>query len=194
MDLFSGTRSWTKYYNATKDNIISVDINYRQNPSLCRDIITWDFKNELPFNIDVIYSSPPCNLYFTQIKQAKGCCKYTDQDKQKSLLFVERTIEIIKYYNPKYWIIENPLGKMRTHYPNIFNIPFRTLSYCMYGFKYRKDTDIWTNLPLSFLRCTHETHDAMLMEAKHIDRIRIPLKLTQEITNFILEKEGVQVG
>jgi hypothetical protein len=64
---------------------------------------------------------------------------------------LERTIQIINYFhnlNPSLiFYMENPQGRMR-HSPLLKALPHHrrvTVSYCKYGFDYRKHTDIWTN-------------------------------------------------
>jgi hypothetical protein len=59
---------------------------------------------------------------------------------------VLRVLEIIGYFNPKVYMIENPqTGLLKTR--NFMEaIPFYDVSYCMYGFDYRKNTRIWSNL------------------------------------------------
>ena len=100
LSLFAGTNSWTQFYPKDKYNIISVEIDYRYNPILVRDIATWDYKakRDIDCKIDVIYASPPCNMYFTLMKNPPGSNskmkknEYTEQEKQKSILLVNRTI------------------------------------------------------------------------------------------------------
>jgi len=58
---------------------------------------------------------------------------------------VEKTIELINYFKPKYWYIENPRGMLRK-FPIMIDLPIRnTVTYCQYGDDRMKPTDIWTN-------------------------------------------------
>lgn len=55
-------------------------------------------------------------------------------------------IELIKELNPKYYFIENPRGAFRKM-DFIQGIPRYTVTYCQYGEKRQKPTDIFTNHP-----------------------------------------------
>lgn len=67
------------------------------------------------------------------------------------IAMMEKAIEIIAEMQPKYWFIENPRGMMRKVIDESFKKYgikhyFRqTVSYCQYGHKIMKPTDIWTN-------------------------------------------------
>ena len=164
LDLYCGTKSWTTPYdNNPLVKVISVDINYKFNPTLIRDILNWNYiaeLNKMGYNkVDVVYASPPCDLYFSPLKLHKGILQFTEKDVNMSKAFVEKTKEIIDYYKPKYFIIENPRGKMRWCYPFIEHQIFRTIDYCMYGFEYKKPTDIWTNVDVEFKQCNHKKHN-----------------------------------
>ena len=53
---------------------------------------------------------------------------------------------LILALSPKYWFIENPRGGLRKM--NFMNgLPRYTVTYCQYGDKRMKPTDIWTNHP-----------------------------------------------
>jgi len=57
---------------------------------------------------------------------------------------LRKTEEIIAYFQPKFYFIENPdSGAMKQF---ITDRPFYVVDYCRYGFPYRKRTRIWTNL------------------------------------------------
>jgi hypothetical protein len=44
----------------------------------------------------------------------------------------------------------------------------KTVSYCRYGFPYRKNTDLWTNIDFQPLRCAHGTYcDMRSKRGKH---------------------------
>jgi site-specific DNA-cytosine methylase len=55
-------------------------------------------------------------------------------------------IELIQELKPKYWFIENPRGAFRKM-DFIKPFPRYTVTYCKYGERRMKPTDIWTNHP-----------------------------------------------
>ena len=57
---------------------------------------------------------------------------------------VKKTLEIINYFDPKYFFIENPRGLLRKM-PFMNDIPRTTVWYCQYGDDRAKPTDIWSN-------------------------------------------------
>jgi hypothetical protein len=57
---------------------------------------------------------------------------------------VKKTIEVIEYFQPEYWFIENPRGVLRKM-PFMERFKRNTVTYCQYGDERMKPTDIWTN-------------------------------------------------
>lgn len=197
LSLFSGTHSWTKdYENSFKYDVYSVDIEYRYKNTICRDILTWDYERELNKRISVVYASPPCNMYFTYMKNPPGSNpkmkqnEYTEYEKELSLKLVDKTIKIIEYYKPRYFIIENPRGRIIKHYESVCGYRPILLDYCMYGFDYKKPTFLYTNVPIIPKRCVHRKHDVSLKSVKHgiiaeTFRAMIPPLLSKEIFEYI---------
>ena len=62
----------------------------------------------------------------------------------KGLKILDKTLEIIKVVNPKYWYIENPRGMMRKM-DQMKGLNRTTIWYCKYGDSRAKPTDIWSN-------------------------------------------------
>jgi hypothetical protein len=60
------------------------------------------------------------------------------------LPLLRKTEEIIDYFKPSKWFIENPkTGRMKEY----INKPFYDVDYCMYcDYGYKKPTRIWTNM------------------------------------------------
>ena len=57
---------------------------------------------------------------------------------------VDKVREIIDYFKPKYYWIENPqTGKMKSY---ITDLQYYDVDYCKYGFSYMKRTRFWTNI------------------------------------------------
>lgn len=56
------------------------------------------------------------------------------------------TLEIIRDLAPRFFFIENPMGGLRKM-DYMQGIPRHLITYCQYGFTYRKATDIFTNHP-----------------------------------------------
>ena len=57
-----------------------------------------------------------------------------------------KTIEIIHYFRPKIWFIENPQTGLLKQQPFMDKFDYYDVDYCKYGFNYRKRTRLWTNL------------------------------------------------
>ncbi len=65
---------------------------------------------------------------------------------------LDKTLEIINYFKPKVYYIENPFGFMRFYLADkVSYINFAT--YCQYGYPYRKPTNIFSNLELNLKHC-----------------------------------------
>jgi site-specific DNA-cytosine methylase len=108
-----------------------------------------------------------CNIWKTPEKVAKV------RDMYVSLL--EKTFEIIEHYQPKVWFIENPVGYMRFYVKD--RVPFANVaSYCQYGFPYRKNTNIFSNVKLDVKKCNCNTTHKALSDAhkSYYERSKVP--------------------
>ena len=53
-----------------------------------------------------------------------------------------KTLEIIEYLTPDYYVIENPQTGLLKEQPFMCGIPFKDIDYCKYGMPYRKRNEI----------------------------------------------------
>ena len=88
---------------------------------------------------------------------------------------VKKTIEIIEYFNPKYWVIENPqTSKLKTR-PFMKDLPFTDCDYCMYGYGIRKRTRFWNNIEnLKLKMC--DKNCGLIKDGKHPSFSRMNIK------------------
>jgi len=148
VEFFSGTGTISKYFREAGHEALTIDSNPELHPDMVADISTL-FTGMLPVrfqNPDVVWASPPCNCFSVIRNYAyfyKG--KPRNQKTRDAISLVLRTLWLIDNLKPKYFFIENPRGMLRM-------MPFmkhvgrrRTVTYCQYGEKYQKPTDIWTN-------------------------------------------------
>ena len=57
-----------------------------------------------------------------------------------------RTLHLIQELQPRFWAIENPATGLLKLRPFMAGLPWRDVSYCTYGYPYRKLTRVWGNL------------------------------------------------
>lgn len=148
LELFSGTESFSKVARERGHEVFTIDINPDFKPDICKDILQVN-SDEIISKFgypDMIWASPPCTTF-----SIASVYKYWDKGKPKNektlqgIKIVQKTIELIKELNPKFWVIENPRGMLRKQ---DFMSEFHrdTVTYCQYGFEYQKATDLWNNL------------------------------------------------
>tara|TARA_R110000796_G_scaffold39576_4_gene98606 strand:+ start:3712 stop:4431 length:720 start_codon:yes stop_codon:yes gene_type:complete len=153
LELFSGTGSVGKVCKKLGWEVVSLDLELEADINI--NILDWDYKVYPKDHFDLIWSSPPCVSYsnlqscWLGRKKADGII-YTKEIMESSMKesdkLVLKTFEIIEYFNPEFWFLENPAtGKLKSR--NIMkDKPFYDVSYCMYSdWGYEKKTRVWTN-------------------------------------------------
>lgn len=154
LELFAGTRSIGKAFEKRGHKVFSVEWNKDfENIDLYDDVnnLTAERVKELFGIPDVIWASPDCTTYsVAAISYHRRKHNNTLEPISDYAKFCDKTnkhvIELIKELKPKYFFIENPRGGMRKM-DFMQEFDRYTVTYCQYGDKRMKPTDIWTNHP-----------------------------------------------
>ena len=139
--LCSGTGSVGEPFREGGWGVTDVDWCPRFNPEIVTDITTWDYQAAFPpGHFSIIWSSPDC----TQYSRAKTTGPPRDYEKADRL--VQACINIIEYFCPILWFLENPDSGELKRRPCIEGLDHIRVDYCMYSScPYRKRTRLWTN-------------------------------------------------
>jgi site-specific DNA-cytosine methylase len=127
LDLFSGTGSVGDRLRELGYEVVSLDISPACRPTIVADILNWQFRKKYPPGyFEVIAASVPC----TEYSQAKtvGERKYKLADK-----IVRRTVEIIEYFQPRVWWIENPRTGRLKRRSVLWNQRWVDVDYCQFS-------------------------------------------------------------
>ncbi len=204
LELFAGTQSFSKVAREYGHWAYTTDIDPQFTCDFTGDIMDFDPK-WLFLPVDVIWASPPCETFSVASighHWKGGACAYEPktQASHDGIARVERTLEIIKELNPKFWIIENPRGLLR-------KMPFwteatrYTVTYCQYGDTRMKPTDLWSNVPDLVFKpmCKNgmPCHESAPRGAKtgtqgikgYRDRSRVPAELCESIIEQLENKD-----
>ena len=138
LELFSGTGSVGKVFKERGWDVVSLDRD--MDADIKTDIMDWDYKAAYePGSFDVLWTSPPCTEYSAAKTVGVRQIAYANS-------VVQRTLDIIEYFQPRYWFLENPQTRMLKSQPMMQDKPYTEVDYCRYGMPYRKRTRIWNNL------------------------------------------------
>jgi hypothetical protein len=150
LDLFAGLEGWSQPWRERGHDVYRVEL-LEKFPAEWRDIM--DFEPScLPWQPDIILASPPCTA-FTVMQIGRNWNKDDTPKTQKAvegLILLERTLAVIAAINPKYFVIENPRGKMRKM-KQLAHLERRTVTYCQFGERRMKPTDLWGRFPPSLV-------------------------------------------
>ena len=233
LELFSGTHSIGKVAKEKDIEVISLDRDMSANHNgyisenhIKCDIMTWDYKIYNEGYFDIITASPVC-LYWSKLRNTwiGRKCKAINrngeivkkEDIQRDIdlygkPMVDKIFEIIEYFKPHYWWIENPsTGKMKEYissqYPQYDK--FYDVDYCKYSdWGYMKKTRFWTNIEnfepkrckldceniinINGIKKHKKTFGSMDKSQKcvgggsnRLERYRIPPKLINELFDII---------
>lgn len=161
LELFCGTKSVGKVFSDDGYEVISLDYNKKFDATITEDILTWDYTKYSTGYFDVIWASPDCTTWSLatggKYRTKTNIFGLNNQHQDKTNIgnnMVLKVIEIIKYFKPKSWFIENPRALLKWFPPlqdfiresnGNMNIVYYA-NYNNWGFP--KPTNIWSNLPL----------------------------------------------
>lgn len=148
LELFAGSRSIGKEAEKLNLQVFSSDINKFEKIDYAVNIFDFDL-TKVPFKPDIIWASPPCTGFSVAAlghhwTGGKNAYIPKTETAKIGIELVKKTIEIINYFQPTYWFIENPRGLLRKM-SFMDNFKRYTITYCQYGDIRMKPTDIWTN-------------------------------------------------
>ena len=160
LELFAGTRSIGKAFERAGHEVYSIEWNKNfEDIDWYEDIgkITAQDIIERFGKPDVIWASPDCATFSIaaishhrrknpetgNLDPVSDYAKFCDKVDQNVL-------KLIKDLNPTYYWIENPVGGLRKM-AWMQDIPYRyTTTYCQWGEKRMKPTDLFTNYPNAY--------------------------------------------
>jgi len=155
LELYSGTKAISKSFASHDWETLTIDNNPNLKPDICIDMLDFDI-SILPkewHHPDVIWASPPCTTFSVcTIARHWHNGKCNSSRGFTGLALVMKAIEIIRQLRPKFYFIENPRGMLRNQW-FMLDFPRHSVTYCQYGEKYQKPTDIWTNANFQAKRC-----------------------------------------
>jgi len=178
LELFSGTGSVGRVCETLKYNVISVDLIFESTHKM--DIMDFDYKQYPKDFFEIVWSSPPCveysKLQESWIGRMRKGILYTKEQQEiemkKADVLVLKALEIIEYFNPKLWFVENPQTSRLKHRDFMKDIPFYDVDYCQYSdWGYKKRTRIWTNKKdFNNKLCNKKTCKSMI-DGKHVNNL-----------------------
>ena len=167
LELFSGTGSVGTVAKDMGWTVVSLDL---KGADINCDILQWKYKKYPVKYWDMIWASPPCTEY--SIAKQTGVRKIEEANK-----IVIKTLEIIKYFKPRIWFVENPQTGLLKKQPFMEGLPYFDIDYCKYGMPYRKRTRLWTNIETWTPRPLCKKDCGKVVNNKHIETAqRMPSK------------------
>jgi len=187
LELFSGTHSFGKVSSALGYNVYSLDRDlnaecplksgYKSQHHFKEDIMTWDYKQFEKGFFKIITASPVC-MWWSHLRRtwigrklkAHGDKIITQEILDEDIALygvpmVDKVFEIIDYFDPDYFIIENPkTGRMKEYINDL--IPYYDVDYCRYSdWGYKKTTRFWTNIKgLEFIKCGNKCDNMLTIK------------------------------
>ena len=141
LDLFSGTGSVRDVLKEGGWDVVTLDFNPKWGSDIVVDILAWDY-TVFPRNyFDLVTASPPCIEFSRALTTRERKLALADK-------LVQKVLEIVKYFNPRWWWIENPqTGELKSRW-YMAELAFVDIDYCQFSeWGYRKPTRFWGVFP-----------------------------------------------
>ena len=159
--------------------VVTVDIDPIFTPTFQVDILEWKYWEFFsPGDFDVISCGPPCTEFSQANTRGVRALDYADS-------LVKKGLEIIQFFRPRKWFLENPRTGLLKGRPYMKGIAYVDVDYCCFSdWGYQKPTRIWGSNDIGFLEnilCNKEKCPNIQLNADgvwgHIERLgRTPVK------------------
>lgn len=136
ISLFDYSGIWSAPYRRAGCRVLQIE------SKLGFDVFTWNYKAIKPVLVAGILAAPPC----TDLA-GSGAQYWKQKDKKgqtrKSLKLISRTLEIVAYFKPLFWAMENPVGRLNTLLPELEKYGPWYFEPYWYGDPWSKKTGLW---------------------------------------------------
>lgn len=144
LDLFSGKGGFSSAFVERGHDLVTVDLDPAFSPTIVADVRRLEYPGlELRDPFDAVLASPPCNCF-----SVASIGRYWPDGKPEpevahAVALVARTLALVAQIRPRFWVLENPRGMLRT----LIGPPRETIFLCAYGTPWKKPTDLWGTWP-----------------------------------------------
>lgn len=204
-DFFAGTGSSTQAFKDAGHTVITFELDKFFEATEHTDIFDLTAQDLLARygRPDFIWASPPCTAFSVASMGHHWISGGINPEPRteaarKSQELVAHTLNLIDALQPTLgWLMENPRGMLRK-LPVVINRPRYSVTYCRYGDKRMKPTDLWgvvpNWIPREMCKNGQPCHEAAPRGAKTgtqglkgaRERSRVPYELGQEILYALL--------
>lgn len=145
LEIFAKFSSFSKVAKTRGHETFTIDNSFYPEIDYVSEIEDINLE-KIPFNPDFIWARPP-GKHFSVASMGKH---WNEDNSPKtieariSISQVKDILKVISILNPKFWLIENPRGKLRK-LNLIDNKNLKSVTLCQYGHESMKATDLWTN-------------------------------------------------
>ena len=170
LELFAGTQSVSRVARRLGWDCVSLDICPRHSPDLCMSVLDFDETAYPRDAFDFIWASPPCEAFsVAKCRGRGGGAELREADMVVAEALVAKTKQILDHFDAHY-CVENPKGSRLWNREIGLQLRARSVlvSYCQYGYNYRKTTRIAASFPLSLPVCQGAGWCASMIGTKHL--------------------------
>jgi hypothetical protein len=136
VSLFDYSGCWSEPYRRAGCRVLQVD------NKLGFDIFKWNYKAIKPGLVAGIIAAPPCDDFAVSGAQYWHQ-KDTDGRTAASVRLVKEVLVIVRYFKPRFWVIENPVGRLNQLIPELEHFGPCYWQPFWYGDKWTKKTGLW---------------------------------------------------
>lgn len=134
LHLYSGSEEWSRHYKEAGYNVICLDIKNASD----HDVRTFQYKSLMGRTYGILIGAP-CTHF-----AASGARWWRSKGKEailEGLALVDASMRIVMVLQPKWWVLENPVGRLNRWLgpPVMYFNPYD------YGDPYTKKTCLWGN-------------------------------------------------
>lgn len=158
LDLCGGTGAWSRPYAKAGYDVLIVDIQDIAEDTPAK-VFKWSVENYLEWctaiakrsthesTVHGILCAPPCTHFSgsgAQYWKAKDADGRTDEQ----LAIVDACLDLVELFDPVWWILENPVGRLPKLRPNRLGAPLMRFQPHEYGDPWTKRTCLWGNFTI----------------------------------------------
>jgi site-specific DNA-cytosine methylase len=176
LDLCSGTGNWSEPYVEDEYEVIRVELKDGQDARLwpstssTTNRLPSDFNDIRPWvgKIHGILAAPECTVF----SAAGSRWPRSDEDITDGLSLLDACLRLVHVLQPKWWVLENPKGKITRWLGN----PIHTFDPFYFGDPYSKKTLLWGdfNMPKPSLETIVAPHKGSLPQSQKDVRSATP--------------------